>query len=156
MPWQPLICYLSLYTWYSGYFTLRKIIQYMTFVTYCIAHGTLLNVMCQPGWERSLGENRYMCMYGWVPSLFTWNYHNFVNWLCPNTKQKSLKFEKNKNKKYIWPFYLVSLIGHYDFNNKKINSQVKKWVTKKTGQRTYTNISPKMANKYIKRCLTSF
>ena len=27
---------------------------------YCIAHGTLLNVMWQPGWEGSLGENTYM------------------------------------------------------------------------------------------------
>ena len=25
--------------------------------TYCIAHGTLLIVMWQPGWEGSLGEN---------------------------------------------------------------------------------------------------
>ena len=25
--------------------------------TYCIAHGILLNVMYQPGWERGLGEN---------------------------------------------------------------------------------------------------
>ena len=23
-------------------------------------------------------ENGYMCMSGWVPSLFTWNYHNIV------------------------------------------------------------------------------
>ena len=29
-----------------------------------IAHGTLLNVMWQPGWEGSLGENGYMYMYG--------------------------------------------------------------------------------------------
>ena len=29
-----------------------------------IAQGTLLNVMGQPGWEGSLGENVYMCMYG--------------------------------------------------------------------------------------------
>ena len=29
-----------------------------------IAHGSLLNVMCQPGWEGSLGENGYMYMYG--------------------------------------------------------------------------------------------
>ena len=28
--------------------------------TYCIAHKTLLNVMCHPGWEGSLGENGYM------------------------------------------------------------------------------------------------
>ena len=32
--------------------------------TYCIAQGTLLNVMWQPGWEGSLGENGYMYMYG--------------------------------------------------------------------------------------------
>ena len=29
--------------------------------------GTLLNVMWQPGWEGSLGENGYMYMYGCVP-----------------------------------------------------------------------------------------
>ena len=34
--------------------------------------------MWQPEWE---GENRYMHMYGWGPSLFTWNYHNIVNCL---------------------------------------------------------------------------
>ena len=31
--------------------------------TDCLAHGTLLNVMWQPGWEGSLGENGYtLCM----------------------------------------------------------------------------------------------
>ena len=29
-----------------------------------IACGTLLNVMCHPGWEWGLGENGYMYMYG--------------------------------------------------------------------------------------------
>ena len=29
---------------------------------YCIAQGTLLNVMWQPGWENSLGENGFMYM----------------------------------------------------------------------------------------------
>ena len=29
-------------------------------------------------------------MYGWVPSVFTQNYHNTVNWLYSNTKQKVL------------------------------------------------------------------
>ena len=29
-----------------------------------IAQGTLLNVMCQPGWERGLGKNGNMYMYG--------------------------------------------------------------------------------------------
>ena len=51
-----------------------------------IVHGTLLNIMCQPGWEWGLGENGYMYVHGWVPSLFTWNYHNIVNWLFPNIK----------------------------------------------------------------------
>ena len=27
-------------------------------------HGTLLSIMWQPGWEGSLGENRYTYMYG--------------------------------------------------------------------------------------------
>ena len=29
-----------------------------------VYHRKLLNVMWQPGWEGSLGENRYMYMYG--------------------------------------------------------------------------------------------
>ena len=33
-------------------------------MTYCIAQGALLNVIQQPGWEGSLGENGYMCIYG--------------------------------------------------------------------------------------------
>ena len=32
--------------------------------TYCLAHGTLLNVMWQPGCEGHLGENGYMYTYG--------------------------------------------------------------------------------------------
>ena len=28
--------------------------------------------------EGSSGENGHMYVYGWVPSLFTWNYHNIV------------------------------------------------------------------------------
>ena len=44
-----------------------------------IAQETLLNVMWQPGWEGGLRKNRYMYTYGWVPSLFTWNYYNTVN-----------------------------------------------------------------------------
>ena len=32
--------------------------------------------MWQPGWEASLGKNGYMYMYGQVPLLFTWNYHD--------------------------------------------------------------------------------
>ena len=42
---------------------------------------------CVAAWMgRGLGEHGYMCMYGWVPTLFTWNYHNIVNLLRPSTK----------------------------------------------------------------------
>ena len=54
--------------------------------TYCVAQGILLNVTWQPGREGSLGKNGYMCMYGWVTLLFTWNYHNIVNLLNSNIK----------------------------------------------------------------------
>ena len=37
--------------------------------TYCIAHGTLLNVMCQPGWEENLGESGYMTCICMAESL---------------------------------------------------------------------------------------
>ena len=37
--------------------------------------------MRQPRWKGNLEENGHMYMYGWVPSLFTWNHHNIVNWL---------------------------------------------------------------------------
>ena len=50
--------------------------------TYCVARGTLLNVMWQPGGERGLGENGYMPVYGWVPLLITCNYHSIVHLLC--------------------------------------------------------------------------
>ena len=61
--------------------------------TYCTAQGTLLNVMWQPWGEGSLGENGHMYVCGWVPLLFTWNHHNIVNWLYPNTKSKLLTKE---------------------------------------------------------------
>ena len=32
----------------------------------------------KPWREESLGENGYVYMYGWIPSLFTWNYHKNV------------------------------------------------------------------------------
>ena len=43
-----------------------------------IAQRTLLEVIWQPGWEWSWRENGSMYVYGSVPSLFTWNYHNIV------------------------------------------------------------------------------
>ena len=46
----------------------------------------LCSMLGQPGREGSLEEKGYVYMYGWVPSLFTWNYHNIVNQLYPKTK----------------------------------------------------------------------
>ena len=60
--------------------------------------GTLFNVMRQPEWERRLGENGYIYMYGWVPLLSTWNYHNIVNQLYPNIKLKVKKKTQNNKK----------------------------------------------------------
>ena len=62
--------------------------------TYCIAPGTLLNIMWQPGWEGSWGENKYMYMYGWVTLLSTWSYHNSVNWLYSSKKLKKIHWLK--------------------------------------------------------------
>ena len=67
--------------------------DYASTRTYCIARGNMFNVMWQPGWEGSLGQNGYMCMYGWVPSLFTWNCHNSVNQLYTNIKLKPVFFK---------------------------------------------------------------
>ena len=39
--------------------------------TYCTAQGSLLNVIWQPGWEMSLGENGHMYIHDWVPLLST-------------------------------------------------------------------------------------
>ena len=55
--------------------------------------------MWQPGWEGSLGENGYVYMYGCMPSLFIWNYHNIVDWLYCNT---ILKVQKKKKKNCLW------------------------------------------------------
>ena len=39
------------------------------------------------------GENGYMYLYGWVPLLFTWNYHNIVNQPFSNIKLKDNIFQ---------------------------------------------------------------
>ena len=69
--------------------------KWITTKTYCVAHGTQFSDIRQPGWDGSPGENGYMYMYGWVSSLFTWNYHNIVNWFIP--KQKKIFKVKKKN-----------------------------------------------------------
>ena len=37
---------------------------YKTETSDCVVQGALLNVLWQPGWDRSLGENGYMHMCG--------------------------------------------------------------------------------------------
>ena len=51
---------------------------YLKWITFWRAHGTLLSVMWQTGWEGGFRENRYMDMYDGIPSRLTWNYHNTV------------------------------------------------------------------------------
>ena len=79
---------------------------------YCIAHGALLNVMWQPRWEGSLGENGHVCIYGWVPSLFTWNYHNIVNQLYPNTNKKLKDCMQKDTNLHLWFYMQQSILGH--------------------------------------------
>ena len=67
-------------------------------ISYYVAQRSLLNVMWQPEWEGSLGENGHMNLYGRVPLLFTWDYHNIVNWLYPNTKKKGWRREEKRKK----------------------------------------------------------
>ena len=38
--------------------------KWITNKNVCIAHGSILSVLCQPGWEEGLGENGYMYMQG--------------------------------------------------------------------------------------------
>ena len=38
-------------------------LKWITKKACCIAHGTLLTVMCQAGWEGHLDENGYMYVY---------------------------------------------------------------------------------------------
>ena len=62
---------------------LRELGMYLYTLLYtrtcCTAHGPLLLVMWQHGWEGSLGKNGYAYMYGWIPPLlFSWSYHNMV------------------------------------------------------------------------------
>ena len=62
---------------------------YSRWVTTGLSYSTwtLLSVICRPRREEGLGGNGYMCVYGWVHSLLTWNYHNIANWLHLNTKK---------------------------------------------------------------------
>ena len=59
------------------------ILLYLKWVTKDLLYSTWNPTECYvTAWmEGEFGENEYTCMYGWIPSLFTWNSH-IVNWLC--------------------------------------------------------------------------
>ena len=46
------------------------------------------------GLDLATKQQGYMYMYGWVPLPSSWNYHNIVNRLYSNTKQKVKKKRK--------------------------------------------------------------
>ena len=56
----------------------------------------------------AFGGEWYMYMYGWVTLRFTWNCHNIVKWLHPNTKLKKKNFFKNSFWNLHRGFYLLS------------------------------------------------
>lgn len=77
--------------------------------TYWTAHGTLLSVAWQPGWEGALGENGYAHRCGCVPLLPPWNYHSILNRLYSSTKLKVVEktesishVKKEKNHEIWW------------------------------------------------------
>ena len=71
------------------------------------------------------GENGYVYMYGSVPLLFSWNYHNIVNWLYPKYKIKNVEC------KNLWN---ASILGHICVWNVKqkmymIQNNVQKFIS---------------------------
>ena len=55
-------------------------------------------------------------MYGWVPLLSTWNYHNIVNRLYSNTKKKKfLKIISTARLKYRLDYWYIFAGGWWKF-----------------------------------------
>lgn len=61
---------------------------------HAVQHRELCSVMWQPGWGGVFGENGDTHVYGWVRLVFTWSYHSTASWLCPSTKQKLKKSQR--------------------------------------------------------------
>ena len=79
-----------------------------------IFQGTLPSIIWQLGWEGIWGiMDGYMYMYGWVPLLSTWNYHNIVNSLS-NIKLRFFFLNQYKNGvfKNVWNWVLLIDIIH--------------------------------------------
>ena len=54
-------------------------LKWMTNKDLLVWHMELCSMLWQAGCKGSLGENGYMCIRGWIPLLFTWNYPNIIN-----------------------------------------------------------------------------
>ena len=79
---------------YGCLYTLLFCLKWIINKVLCITHGTLFNVICQPGWEGSLGENGYMYMYGWGPLLSTPSQHCESVLPQYKIKNKLIKYKK--------------------------------------------------------------
>ena len=53
--------------------------------------------MWQPGWEEGVRENGYIYRYGWVPWLFTWNFHNQMG--SADSQDKTLMLGKIESRR---------------------------------------------------------
>ena len=51
-------------------------------------HMELCSKVCASLEGKGICRRMDIYIHGWVPSLFTWNYHNIINWLYPNSKLK--------------------------------------------------------------------
>ena len=62
--------------------------------------------MRRPGWVGGWGQNGPMCMRGRVPPLFTWNCHDFVNWLYPVQNKKVTTKKDDTSEAQAWELHL--------------------------------------------------
>ena len=82
------------------------ILLYLKWITnkdYCIAQGTLPNVMWQPGWERSLG-GEWIHVYVWLSPFAVYLklsqhcYSAILQYKIKNLKEKKRYIDKKKKK----------------------------------------------------------
>ena len=79
-----------------------------------LLYSTWNSAQCYVGaWmEGEFGGEWYMCTYGWVPWLFTWNYHNIVNRLYSIQNKKFI----SSGELYIYIFTFWSILIYYYHN----------------------------------------
>ena len=125
-PWLSLLCSLSNYLsksfsefWYvQTVLWLHVDIQSQVNCFLKDSSKLLEWLMWQPGWDGNSGDKGYICMSGWVPSLFTWDYHDIVHWLYSSTKWKALKKSFREAKRGFIPMFLLKKIRRAEENIK--------------------------------------